>query len=156
MALDVEIVPAVIMDAPAILALQKLAFRTEAERYGDWSIPALRKTLEDIQAEFIYKTFLKALLAENIVGSVRAELNGNTCAVSGLIVHPDHRRIGIGKQLMQAIETIFPSAERFELFTGERSQGSISLYSQLGYRVFRREHLSPKGVTLFMEKKRWL
>jgi len=154
MTMDVDIVQADDTDAQAILSLQKLAFRTEAERYGDWSIPPLRKTLEDMQSEFHYKTFLKALFGDTIVGSVRAELKESTCAVGGLIVHPDFRRRGIATRLMLAIETMFPSAERFELFTGQKSKGNIMLYSRLGYRICHKEPLSPKVVMVFMEKMR--
>ena len=56
-----------------------------------------------------------------------------------LIVHPRHQRSGIGTALLQAIETCFADAERFELFTGEQSEGNIRLYTALGYRILRKE-----------------
>jgi len=54
---------------------------------------------------------------------------------------------------MQAIEARFPSARRYELFTGEKSTGNIRLYERLGYRIFRRERLSERVTLVFMEKK---
>ena len=39
-------------DAPEILALQKVAYQSEAEIYGDASLPALQQSLEDLQNDF--------------------------------------------------------------------------------------------------------
>ena len=39
-------------DAPEILALQKIAYQSEAELYGDDSLPALQQTLEDLENDF--------------------------------------------------------------------------------------------------------
>ena len=39
-------------DIPEILALQKITFQSEAEIYGDDSVPALQQTLAEIEAEF--------------------------------------------------------------------------------------------------------
>src|ERR1039457_3925463 len=41
--------PADKTDAPEILALQKIAYQSEAELYGDDSLPALQQTLEDLE-----------------------------------------------------------------------------------------------------------
>jgi hypothetical protein len=77
-------------DAPEILALQELAYRSEAELYDDWTIPPLTQTLSQIEAEFDTKVFLKAVHAGRIVGSVRASLDGGTCHIGRLIVHPNY------------------------------------------------------------------
>jgi len=69
-----------------------------------------------------------------------------------LIVHPENQKKGIGTKLMETIEKIFPSTERFELFTGSRSEGNIRLYEKLGYRIFRKERLSAKVILVYMEK----
>ena len=45
------------------------------------------------------------------------------------MVHPQHQRQGIGGSLMQTIESMFPEASKFELFTGNRSEGNIRLYA---------------------------
>jgi ribosomal protein S18 acetylase RimI-like enzyme len=150
--MNVEIQTARVEDAAAILALQKLAYRSEGELYQDWSLPPLVQTQEEICAEFCGKTFLKAGCAGEIVGSVRAEQSGDTCAIGRLMVHPSCQRQGIGGRLMQAIEAHFPSARRYELFTGEKSAGNIRLYERLGYRIFRRERLSEKVMLVLMEK----
>jgi len=150
--MNVKIQTAQIGDAAAILALQKLAYRSEGELYRDWSIPPLVQTPEEILAEFGTKTFLKAERGGEIIGSVRAEQSGETCAIGRLIVHPSCQRQGLGGRLMRALEARFPLAQRYELFTGEKSAGNIRFYERLGYRVFRRERLSEKVVLVFMEK----
>jgi len=76
-------------DAGTILALQKLAYRSEAERYNDWSIPPLVQTIESLLEEFAGSVVLKAMLDDRLVGSVRARLNGDTCEIGRLVVHPD-------------------------------------------------------------------
>ena len=43
---------AMIDDAQEILALQKLAYQSEAEIYNDFTIPPLHQTLDEIKAEF--------------------------------------------------------------------------------------------------------
>jgi len=152
--MDAMITRASINDARAILDLQKIAYQSEARLYGDWSIPPLTESLEDLRIEFSRKVFLKATLGGLIVGSVRGSFDGCTCTVGRLIVHPRHQRSGIGTALLQAIETCFAEAERFELFTGEQSEGNIRLYTALGYRILRKEVLSPRVTVVFMEKRK--
>lgn len=150
---DISIVQASPEDAAEILALQKLAYRTEAELYDDWAIPPLTQSLSEIEAEFEGKTFLKAMYRDRIIGSVRASLDSDTCLVGRLIVHPDYQGRGIGTRLMERIETVLSRAKRFELFTGTKSSGNIRLYRMLGYRECREEDLSPEVRLVFMEKR---
>jgi ribosomal protein S18 acetylase RimI-like enzyme len=141
-------------DAAEILELQKLAYRSEALLYDDWSIPPLTQTIDEISKEFDDMAFLKACEAGEIIGSVRASMHDGVCAVGRLIVHPDHQRKGLGSRLLTAIEMEFPSAKRFELFTGSRSEGNIRLYERAGYRIVRTARLSPRVELVFMEKLR--
>ena len=134
-------------DLETILAIQKLAFRQEAELYNDFSIPPMTQTLEGIKADFSRKTFLKASISGAIIGSVRGFQERSTCFVERLIVRPDHQKRGFGKLLMESLEKAFPKAQRFELFTGDRSAGNIRFYEKLGYRIFKHE-----GILVFMEK----
>jgi hypothetical protein len=54
-------------DAREILALQKVAYQSEARLYDDWTIPPLTQTESQIEAEFESKVFLKAVSNGRIV-----------------------------------------------------------------------------------------
>ncbi len=140
-------------NASEILALQKLAYRSEAEIYNDFSIPPLTQTLEELLGEFETHTVFKALLDTDLVGSVRTRVKGTTCYVGRLIVHPRVQNQGVGSLLMAYIEKYHPGVERFELFTGHRSVRNLYLYRKLGYSEFKREKINDSLVFVFMEKR---
>ena len=143
---------AAVQDAAEILALQKLAYQSEAELYDDYTIPPLTQTLDEIEAAFDWQLFLKATVEGRIIGSVRAHAKEGTCYIGRLIVHPDCQNQGIGTGLMREIENRFEQAKRYELFTGDRSERNLYLYSKLGYKPFRQETLTNRVVLVFMEK----
>lgn len=153
MAHEVTIATATVDDAACILALQHLAYQTEAAIYDDRTLPPLRDTLEDLAGRFETRRFLKAAGGERIVGSVRAFQQGDTCFVERLIVDPGWRGRGIGTALLREIEARFPSVRRYELFTGHRSERNIRLYERLGYRAFRHERVNEKVTLVYMEKR---
>ena len=122
-------------DLPEILAVQKRAFASEAERYGDPNLPPLRETLDEIREQLATHVVLKAVWDCQIVGSVRGHLEAGSCHVTRLAVRPDVQGRGIGSLLVGALEEQFPNAESFVLFTGHKSHRTIALYERLGYRV---------------------
>jgi len=141
-----------VRDAGAILDLQKLAYQREADLYNDYTIPPLTQTLEEITADFGDQLFLKASIEGKIIGSVRGRLLQLTCYIGRLIVHPAHQRRGIGTALMDEIEKRFQGVERFELFTGHKSEGNLRFYERLGYRPFRSEKVSETLELVYLEK----
>jgi GNAT superfamily N-acetyltransferase len=143
---------ATVDDAAAILALQKLAYQDEAAIYGDFSIPPLTQTLEQMRADFGNRLFLKAVANGVIIGSVCAHVKDGTCHIGRLIVLPEHRNRGVGSDLMAAIEERFREAARYELFTGDRSERNLYLYKKLGYQPFKTEQLSEKVTLVFLNK----
>ena len=146
-----DIIRAEIHDLPSILALQKLAYQSEAELVGDYSIPPLTQTLDGITDDFNKGVILKAIDNGEIVGSVRALFSENTLHIGRLIVAPSRQNQGIGTTLLSAAEKLHPNA-RFELFTSDKSAKNLSLYIKNGYKEFRRESLNESVNIVFLEK----
>ena len=144
---------AMIDDAWEILSLQRLAYQSEAEIYDDFTIPPLTQTLEEIKKDFESQFFLKAIIDEKIIGSVRAFMKEGTCYVGRLIVHPDFQNQGIGTQLMNRVEKTFKEAKRFEIFTGHKSERNLYLYEKLGYKRFKALTASEKLTIVYLEKR---
>ena len=138
--------------AEIILAIQKLAYESQAKIYNDYTISPLVETLEALENEFLSKTIYKAVQDNSIIGAVRAILKDNTCYIGRLCVHPNYQGQGIGTRLLQHIENEFSTATRFELFAGSKSEDNIRLYKRLGYRIFKSEPYSEKADIVYMQK----
>jgi ech hydrogenase subunit C len=165
-------------DAREILALQKIAYQSEAELYGDDSLPALQQTLEELERDFDLSSkgeplaegrsapeklsdqnvrhmiFLKAVVNGKIIGSVRGYQSGQTACLSRMIVHPYFQRRGIGKRLLDEIERAFPTATRLETKTGHQSKRNIHRLTQKGYRTVKTEPFTSKIQWVCFEKDR--
>lgn len=140
-------------DLEEILSIQKIAYKSEAEIYNDFTIPPLLQTLNEIKDEFKTNIFLKAVDDKKIIGSVRGTLiNSETCYIGRLIVHPDFQNQGIGTKLMGEIEKNFKECKRFELITGHRSLKNIKLYEKLGYGTYKVEKLTENLNLVYLEK----
>jgi ribosomal protein S18 acetylase RimI-like enzyme len=139
---------------PEILALQKVASQSEAEMYGDESLPALHQSLEEMEADFERMVFLKAVVNGKTIGAVRGYALEETAYISRLIVHPYFRGRGLGIRLVTEIEQVFPGVQRFEAFTGHRSQRNLHVYDKLGYRTFRTEPFTPAIQWVHVRKER--
>ena len=147
-----SIEPAVIALAPQILALQKMAYQSEAELYNDFGLPPLCQTLEELQADFNDKMFLKAVMNGKLVGSVRAYQKEGTCFIDRLIVYPVYQNFGIGSKLIEEIEKRFPSARRFEVFVDHNSKHKIDFHLRHGYLKFKTVKVSEKCDRVYLEK----
>ena len=139
-------------DLPEILALQKIAYKQEAEIYNDYSIPPLTQTLSELEEDFKKKVILIAEIDGVIVGSVRAEAKKGTCFIGRLIVSPDFQNQGIGIRLLTEVEKKFKGCIRYELFTGAESKKNLYLYQKSGYRIFKSEKLTDKINIVYLEK----
>jgi ech hydrogenase subunit C len=163
-------------DAPEILALQKIAYQSEAELYGDDSLPALQQSLEDLENDFERMPqrevtvlgargaqdssapnsdsiiFLKAVVNGKIIGSVRGYARDGTAYLSRLNVHPYFRRRGIGRRLLAEIEKLFPQVNRFETKTGHRSKRNLFQLAKGGYQTFKTEPFTPTITWVYLQK----
>jgi ribosomal protein S18 acetylase RimI-like enzyme len=139
-------------EARRILDLQYLCFRSQAAIYDDWAMPPLTQTLGELIQEYDHKKILVARLGDEVIGSVRARMDGKACHIDRLMVHPERQGDGLGERLMREIEADFPEADSFELFTGHRSESNLRLYCRLGYEAYREEVESDRVTLIHMRK----
>jgi ech hydrogenase subunit C len=141
-------------DVPEILALQKVAYQSEAEIYDDDSLPALQQSLDEIGADFDRMLFLKAVVNGKIIGSVRGCADLTSAYVSRVAVHPYFWGRGIARRLISDVERQFPAVQRYEAFTGHKSTRNIRTFGKLGYRMFKTEPYTPAVTWVYMQKDR--
>jgi ech hydrogenase subunit C len=165
-------------DAPEILALQKIAYQSETELYGDNSLPAMFQTLRELEEDFeripdrvavlagsqpaagegnppeerIF--FLKAVVNGKIIGSVRGYAIGDTAHLRRMIVHPYFRGRGIGRRLLKEIENAFPEVAHFQAKTGHQSKRNLFQLTRSGYEVFRTEPFTEDIYWVYLRKDR--
>ena len=141
-------------DLPEMLALQKISYQSEAEMYGDESLPALQQSLADLEKDFETKIFLKAVVNGKIIAAFRGYAEGDTAHLLRLIVHPYFRGRGLGPKLIREMEQRFPNATRFEAFTGHKSKRNLYVFKTLGYEQFKTEPFTPSITWVYLEKIR--
>lgn len=139
-------------DLEEILALQQLAYRSEAALYNDYEIPPLKQSLSELQAEAKQAIILKIVEDRKIIGSVRGFEKDGTCYIGRLIVHPDYQNLGLGKKLMQAIECCYEGV-RYELFTGHLSEKNLRFYEKLGYQAFDTKKINNRLQLIYLQKQ---
>ncbi|WP_282613840.1 GNAT family N-acetyltransferase [Streptomyces sp. XM4193] len=155
--MSVTISTAAEQDAEQILKLQYLCYQSEAQLYGDYGIEPLTQSLQDLRIELGSGRVLVARLGEEVVGSVRAVVDGEGMAlINKLIVHPRLQRHGLGARLLSTLEAELAEqqgARRFRLITGHRSDGNIRLYRRCGYVPSNTERVSPRLSLITLEKE---
>ena len=157
MGMSVTISAATEHDAEQILKLQYLCYQSEAALYGDYGIPPLTQSLQDLRAELTEGCVLVARLGEEVVGSVRGtvDLDG-TARIDRLMVHPRMQRHGLGGRLLGLLEDRLSAdlaATRYRLFTGHRSEGNLRLYRRAGYSKVGTERVSGDLSLVTLEKE---
>ena len=141
-------------DLETILSLQKECYISEAELYNDFNIQPLTQTIESIKDEFQSGTlFLKGIIDNKIVASVRASVKDDTSYIGKLVVNTAFQGKGIGQKMMNAIEKEFDNCKQYELFTGHKSEKNIYLYKKLGYTEYKRQAINDHLTLIYMNKK---
>jgi predicted N-acetyltransferase YhbS len=148
----VDIAPFRPVDAGELLTLQRAAFVTEAQLYGDPRLPALVETIEELLAAVQRGPALVARSGSRVVGSVRTRIEGGVLHVGRLVVAPDQQGQGIGAALLTAVERAAgPQVHTAALFTGHRSAG-LRLYARAGYVEQRRDRVDDALTLVHLAK----
>lgn len=121
----VTIEPMRLRDLPAILEIERLSFPTP------WTKSAfLSELLENDRAYY-----LVARVDNKAVGHVGVWLVAGEGHITNVAVHPEFRRLGIGRRLMMAIEELARERRALRMTLEVRRSNDIAqhLYKQLGY-----------------------
>ena len=123
-------------DARELLTLQLACWVQEAHDNPSVTVPALHESLADVQEWVARDTVLVVRSAERLVGAVRASRDGDTWQVGRLMVAPDLQGQGLGRRLLDLVESAAPDGvTSYSLFTGAGSTRNQRMYKKAGYRL---------------------
>lgn len=153
--MNFQILTAEETDLTAILNLQKECYQTEAELHNEYNIPPLTQTYDSISEEYEQGIlFLKGVVDGQLIASVRGFVKDGTTYIGRLIVEKEFQNNKFGQALMKEIETKLNNCNRYELFTGFKSEKNLKLYEKLGYNEFRKVFINDNLTLIYLEKVR--
>lgn len=140
-------------DYPAVLKIQKLAFKPVAAKLKNKNIPPLTQTLEELTEECRRGICIVAEEDRKIIGSVRAQLTDGRALINRLVVHPDQQRRGAARALVQRIETILrQQVAEAVLFTDINDEITVPFYLSMGYEPYEERQQSEDLTFVYMKK----
>jgi GNAT superfamily N-acetyltransferase len=137
--------------AEAIVALQRVSYRVEADLLGARTLPALMETPRRLRRAG--EQFLGAFEGERLVGAVAWKRTGPLVDIHRLVVHPDRFRRGIAGRLLAALDAHEPGAERAVVATGAANAPARRLYEQRGFTAVE-ERLADGGIPIVIYERR--
>ena len=150
--MDARIEQVTAEDLETLLAVQELSYQDEFKEWKKEHVPPIHQTVEDLKSAMAQGPFLKAMDETGmIIGSVRGFEQDGTVYLSKLFVHPLYQDRGIGHQLLDYIERMYPN-RRFEIYTTCHSTKKLNLYSRMGYVPYKEEAYTPTLVIVYLEK----
>jgi ribosomal protein S18 acetylase RimI-like enzyme len=138
--------------AQAVLQLQQVAYRVEAELIGSDGIPSLWETIEDLRT--CGEEFLGVAVNGVLVGAISWRYNEGTIDIHRLVVDPEHFRRGIATTLVRGALEAEPAAERAIVQTGSRNAPASALYQREGFEQIERLDLGGVRVSRFAKRLR--
>lgn len=139
-------------DAGELLTLQRAAYATEAQIYGDPFLPALTQTLEELRVE-LDGPALGIRDDGRLVAALRWFVDNDTAHIGRITVAPDMQGRGLGTHLLREAERR-SGASTFELFTGHLSVANLRLYEREGYQQTMRMPLTEGVELIYLQKVR--
>ena len=135
--------------AQRVLQIQRMAYQIEAELIGFDGIPQLHESLQDLCES--RESFLGFFIKDTLAGVLSYSIDKHILDIGRFVVHPDYFRRGIGKQLVQFVETI-AEIERIVVSTGALNRPARYLYEQSGYELLEEKQIVDGLIMAFYQK----
>jgi GNAT superfamily N-acetyltransferase len=117
--------------AEAIVGLQRVSYRVEAELIGDNAIPPLHESVDALAA--LDLTFLAIIERDGEpLAALGYHLADGVLDIDRLAVHPRRFRHGLGRRLVRAVLERVPH-ERAVVSTGQGNHPARRLYERVGF-----------------------
>ena len=143
---------ATIQDVPELQELQHKAFGPQCIELGWEDAPPMTESLEHAYEDFAQCTTLKVQNEDGcIIGSIRGHVTDGSLYMGRLMVLPEYRQQGIGKQLFREIQSRLPH-NRAWLCTCKQVQAPYEFYLREGFRPYKDEIVGPGLTWVYMEK----
>ena len=136
-------------EATTLLAIQKEAFQEDLKRYHDHETnPAnepISRLMRKIKTFYHYTIWLN----DEIIGGIDIrDLNHRRYRLNRIFLAKKYQNQGFGSQMIQLIESIFPSAHEWHLDTPHLNTRNHHFYEKQGYKKVG-EHQISETLILF-------
>lgn len=128
---------AVEADVPVLFAMQLAAFTPLLEKYQDYETSPAAETSERLLERInnLQGSFYKILAAGQTVGAINVKWKEeNRFWIGPIFVLPEYQGQGFAQSALCQVESLYPTAVSWDLFTLLEEEGNCYLYEKLGYR----------------------
>lgn len=117
--------------ANAVLNLQTLAYKKEAEEANVEQLPYLEYSLSALEKSI--NTFVGAYLEGKLVGVISFFITtSKTMDIHLFMIHPEHQRLGIGSRLLEYVQGNYPDVKKIIAQSGSKNYQAIDFYKKHG------------------------
>ncbi|WP_409270554.1 GNAT family N-acetyltransferase [Neobacillus sp. SCS-31] len=139
-------------EALDVLQIQIPSYQVEAELIDFYEIPPLSDTAETLMKSG--ETFYGYFENGSLCGVISFKKENGTIDLHRLMVHPDHFRKGIARQLLHRLEQNNLQENRLIVSTGARNTPAVRFYEKNGFRKTGEEIIAGTLAIAHFEKRR--
>lgn len=121
-------------DAPALLDIQRRAFRALLEKYRDYGTNPAMEPLPSIERKLRERDYYFIELDGRAVGFICVKSMEDSLRITPVGLVPECQGKGLGHEAMALLENQYPENRRWELGTILQEPGLCRFYESLGYR----------------------
>ncbi|WP_138755581.1 GNAT family N-acetyltransferase [Paenibacillus sinopodophylli] len=117
--------------AEEVLGIQIPSYKVEAELIGFEELPPLKDTVATLRS--CGEDFYGYYLDSELCGAISIKEKGDIIDIHRLVVHPQHFRKGIAKELLRYVESMLGSEGVLIVTTGTENAPAVCFYKKSGF-----------------------